>query len=214
MSKYTVKLIATLPLFFILLAGCNLPNNGRPTADLGPAITQTFQAVATQIQQTRAANPTASPLPSDVPASLPSNTPTAAANPTAIPQPSLTATPAASATPTRAASLTSTSGAGPIAHINEATYCRTGPGRAFFAITTALAGQDLKVVYATTLNDYVVVDNPNAPGNTCWIWTYYAEIRGSLAGLPVVTPPPTPTPTATPTITPTSTITPTITPRP
>jgi hypothetical protein len=79
----------------------------------------------------------------------------------------------------------------------------------FPAITTVLAGQDVKVIYATTLSDYVVVDNPNAPGNTCWVWTYYAQITGNLAGLPVATPPPTPTPTSTPTSTTTPTVTPT-----
>jgi hypothetical protein len=180
----------------LLLVGCNTatPN---PTADLGPAITQTFQAVATQVQLTLAAIPTPFPLPINNPAL-----------PTMTPLPVVTFTPAATGTPTLTATITPTpTNAVPIAHVNQNTYCRTGPGAYFRSVFIASVGDNLKIVSATTLNSYVIVEDPGAPGLTCWIWTQYVEIRGSLAGLPVVTPPPTPTPTSTPTPTPTSTVT-------
>ena len=40
----------------------------------------------------------------------------------------------------------------------------------------------------------MLVEVPNAPGQTCWLWTEYVTVQGDVSTLPVATPPPTPTP--------------------
>jgi hypothetical protein len=56
-----------------------------------------------------------------------------------------------------------------------------------------LAGVDLNIVSKTTLDTYVIVENPNNSTQTCWLWTQYVDISGDLSSLPVATPPPAPT---------------------
>jgi hypothetical protein len=40
----------------------------------------------------------------------------------------------------------------------------------------------------------VVIDNPDNPGELCWLWLEYAQITGEIDLAPLMTPPPTPTP--------------------
>jgi hypothetical protein len=83
----------------------------------------------------------------------------------------------------------------PIARVNQNTNCRAGNGTVFKILYIALIGEELKVTATTTLSDYVVVEIPDKPGQTCWLWTRYVELQGDQSQLPVRTPPPTPTPT-------------------
>lgn len=153
-----------------------------------------MQAVGTNAQATlQAAAPTAPPptntlLPPETPV------PTATPAPTATPPP--TETPAPTAPPTPVVTPTSvptTVSSGAIAHVNQATYCRSGPLAQNSSIFIALAGTDLDIVSQTTVNNYVIVQNPNNPAQTCWLWTQYATVNGNISGLPLVTPPPKPT---------------------
>ena len=201
--SHAIKSVAFILAGSLLLIGCNLATP-QPTVDMGPAITQTFQAVATQVQMTMmAAIPVSTPVPASTatPAVKPTEAPPTPTSPpvaTATAQPTLTATITPSPVPVV-----------PTVHMNENTYCRVGPGTVFASIFIAMAGQDLPIVSSTTLSDYVVVSVPDNPARTCWLWTNYAKVSGDLSHLPVVTPPPTPTPTRTPTPTPTFTPTPT-----
>lgn len=82
----------------------------------------------------------------------------------------------------------------PIARVNQNTNCRAGNGTVFKILYIALIGEELKITATTTLSDYVVVEIPDKPGQTCWLWTRYVELQGDSSQLPVMTPPPTPTP--------------------
>ncbi|MDX1600785.1 MAG: hypothetical protein R3191_04640 [Anaerolineales bacterium] len=153
----------------VAIGACALPGS-LPAQNA----TQTAQAEATALQQTVEAAVTASAVPT---------TPAATATEAATPTPAATAT----VTPTPTPST-------PVAVVNEPTNCRSGNGSVFDLIYTAAAGTELTITGQTTLTDYILVENPNRPGTSCWLYTRYVEIRGDISNLPVSTPPPTPTP--------------------
>jgi hypothetical protein len=78
----------------------------------------------------------------------------------------------------------------PTALINENTNCRTGPSVDYELVVTFLSGESAKIVSQTTDNSYVLVEDPNNPGQSCWLFTQYVTVNGDLTGLPVATPPP------------------------
>jgi hypothetical protein len=122
------------------------------------------------------------------------------AGPGDTPTPGPTSTPTLSPTPSV-----------PTAIVSSLTNCRSGPAIYYDFLGDATPGDVMEIVgRAPTGFPYVVVVNPDAPGN-CWLWLEYATISGDISGLPVFPVPPTPTPAATntPTRTPTPTLTPT-----
>ena len=74
--------------------------------------------------------------------------------------------------------------------INENTNCRTGPSADYELVVTFLSGESAKIVSQTTDDSYVLVEDPNNPEQSCWLFTQYVTISGDLTGLPVATPPP------------------------
>jgi hypothetical protein len=109
--------------------------------------------------------------------------------PTDTPEPSLT--PTETLTPTD--TLTPTP-AIPMAYLTENTNCRKGPLVAYDLVATYLAGKLLNILGQNAAGDYVYVVDPEPPAKQCWLWTRYVQVTGSVAGIPVFTPPPTPTP--------------------
>lgn len=167
----------------ILLSACKT-SGAVPEADLQAQITQTMQALATDVQSTlQAAAPTAAPA-TNTP--VPTNTPL----PTEPPAPTETPVPVVIETsaPTAAPAINA------VARMVQNTNCRSGPATTFPLVFVALKGESLKIVSGTTLQDYVIVENPTDPGQSCWLWTEFVDIQGNLTGLPMTNPPPTPTP--------------------
>lgn len=180
--RFSWRLFTLFLIGSFLLAACNMPGN-TPAAGSGLQVTQTMQAVATEVRQTlvaagsgNSAQSTTTPMSSET--SMPAETPT----------------PVQSATPTLTLVPITPTPSAPMAHVNTNTNCRSGPSTVFDQLYVALAGEDLKVVSRTTISDYVLVENPKKPGHTCWLWTQYVDLSGDLSGLPVASPPPTPTP--------------------
>jgi hypothetical protein len=161
--------IAILVSASVVLSGC-LPPGSLPAENA----TNTAQAEQTRVQQTVDAAISGSAVP-----------PTAPATATEAPS----ATPAETATP----APTATSSV-PIARVNQNTNCRSGNSTQFDQLYIALAGSELTITGRTTDPAYVLVENPDRPGTSCWLWTRYVDILGDLSALPVSTPPPTPTP--------------------
>jgi uncharacterized protein YraI len=183
MSRLFVVRLSLFLFGVFLLSACG-GGDSTPTVDIQAVITQTMQAVATEAQSTlEAAVPT--PVPA-INTPLPTETPL----PTQTPAPTETPLPAVPETSTPAAAAASNA----IAYVNQSTNCRSGPATTFPLIYTALAGESLKIVSKTTLEDYVIVEVPTGPGQTCWLWTEYVTVQGDVSALPVTTPPPTPTP--------------------
>jgi hypothetical protein len=180
-----IRFIAFAVTFSLLLTACRGGGAASPTVDLQAQIDATMQAVATQAQATlQAAIPTAAPA-TDTPS--PSDTPAPTQTPPPTPTETLAADAVATSTPTPSVS-------GTMARITTNTNCRTGPSTSFPIVFTATKDSTVKVIFNSTSSEYVVVENPTNPGQTCWLWTKYVEFSGNLAGLPVATMPVLPTP--------------------
>jgi hypothetical protein len=155
-----------------LLASCN----GATSQQAAIEATLTMDALSVVVQSTLAASvvqPTLPPPP---------------VAPTATPQP---APPAESPTPTATPAP-----AIPQATISQNTNCRSGPGTVYDLVYSALAGGSFTIVAGSTVPEYVVIEIPSKPGQTCWLWTRYASLSGDVNSLPKQAPPPTPTPSA------------------
>jgi hypothetical protein len=193
MTRLLFRLFSLFLVGAFLLAACGLGNATLPAA-LQQQITETMQAVGTDAQATmQAAAPTSAP-PTNPPAATETSMPTATLAPTEAPPP--TEIPAPTETPAPVVTPISgpTSGpSGEIAHVDQNTYCRTGPSMDYSSMFIALAGTDLNIVSQTTISSYVIVQNPKNSAQTCWLWTHYVNVNGDISSLPVVTPPPVPT---------------------
>jgi len=77
------------------------------------------------------------------------------------------------------------------------TFCRSGPGIEYKALTTIAVGEVVEVVAVYSGSEYVVVRR--ADGSECWLWLRYAD-KTDFSGydLAEATLPPPPTPTFTP----------------
>jgi len=96
--------------------------------------------------------------------------------------------------------------------VSQNTNCRSGPSSAYSLLTTIAVGQQVEVLKAFS-DEYVLVKNPNGPGD-CWLFLQFADVTDFTAlNLEVATQPPTPqvanqsssSPTNTPTASKTST---------
>lgn len=118
--------------------------------------------------------------------------------PTDTPQPDVpTDTPEPSLTPTETQTPTDTltpTPSIPMAYLTENTNCRKGPLLVYDLVATYLTGKVLNILGQNAAGDYVYVVDPEPPAKQCWLWTRYVQVTGSVAGIPVFTPPPTPTP--------------------
>ncbi|MGD8620601.1 MAG: SdrD B-like domain-containing protein [Anaerolineales bacterium] len=74
------------------------------------------------------------------------------------------------------------------------TNCRSGPNIAFNFVGALLVGERTQVVARSNAPNYYIVNNPDRPGSTCWLWDRYATIYGDPLRLPMLEAPPTPTP--------------------
>jgi uncharacterized protein YgiM (DUF1202 family) len=171
MKRIVYPLFFTIIIASLLLTACTSPNPA-PATETQQAI-QPTQALPTTAPPTSTQQPTETPLPTET------------LSPTQPPSPTETPTPAATLVNTPANVLT-----GPTAHVNENTNCRSGPSSDYPSIVVILSGQDVKIVSKTTLDSYLIVEDPTNTAQTCWLWTQYVTVNGDLSSLPVATPPP------------------------
>lgn len=152
-----------------------------PGLDLGAGADG--ETVGTSVAATVAARtgtggaPTGEPLDTDTPA--PSNTATPAPTGTA------TAVPTATLTPTPEDAVVRVSGD---------TFCRAGPGEVYEGRGILNTDQESVIIARDPTGNFWYIENPDQPGEKCWIWGNYATPEGPTSGLPVYTPPPSPTP--------------------
>ncbi len=170
-------------------AGCNFPG-GAPSAPTQPPPEVIYTAAALTLQaQLTAAAPAATQAPPEQPptqAALPTDTQAPPPSPTL----GVTDTPAPTATPEA-----------PTISASVNTNCRLGPGVVYDPPVGVLAvGVKARVAGRTTNNSWWYIENPNRPGQYCWVWAETTTVTGDTAPLPFVTPPP-PPPTKTPTAT-------------
>ncbi len=155
-------------LIALALAGCSIsPEAARETAQ---AVTQTRGVLdsiaastrAAMSQQTTKAPPSSSP-------SAPLVTATDSRNQTAVEK-----------TPTAAQVWV---------EVRIDTNCRLGPGLAFEMVGALFVGERTIVLQRSSVPDYWVVENPDRPGHTCYLWGKYATLEGDIGSLPLDIPP-------------------------
>ena len=171
-------------LLFVIAASLLLAACSKST----PVPTTAIQEPATLAPATPTAiPPTNTPLPSATQPPTSTPLPTIASTPTASPAPSATLQPVSTLVETPSGASTSIT-----AHVEQNTNCRSGPSSVYTLIAEILAGEDVKVISATTIQDYVIIETPQDPAKSCWLWTKYVTLSSDLSGLPVATPPPYP----------------------
>jgi hypothetical protein len=172
MKRIVCQLLFIIIVASLLLTACNSPKP-VPATETQNQVSQPTELLLTTAPPTNTQLPTDTPLPTET------LTPT---------QPH-----AATDTPTPVATLVNTPTnvvSGPTAHVNENTNCRSGPSSDYPLIITILSGQDVKIVSRTTLDSYLIVEDPTNPPQSCWLWTQYVSTSDDLSSLPVATPPP------------------------
>jgi hypothetical protein len=111
----------------------------------------------------------------------PTLAPTDTPEPTSTPQPTLTATPELAK----------------VFPINN-TNCRSGPSTAYPVQVSLPANSEVKMLGRSADGEYYYVENPQSPGNGCWIKGSLVTVFGTVSIIPVFTPPPMIYPTAAP----------------
>jgi hypothetical protein len=178
MKKFANVILFAFITASLVLAACSSPSPA-PTTEEPTQVVQPTQALPTTVPPTSTPAATATLPPTSTPLPTKASTPTQ--------PPSATETPTPATTPVNTPPSVSGS---PTALINENTNCRTGPSADYGLVVTFLSGESAKIVSQTTDDSYVLVEDPNNPGQTCWLFTQYVTISGNLASLPVATPPP------------------------
>lgn len=122
---------------------------------------------------------------------------------TQTPQPGIPITGGESPTPTLTAGqiLSPTATATPIVvqvTVSAATNCRLGPSPAYPKVGGLTIGQVAQVIGRSADGGYWIIQNPDRPGQICWLWGQFAAVTGNISVLPVYTPPPPPTASPTP----------------
>jgi hypothetical protein len=69
------------------------------------------------------------------------------------------------------------------------TNCRLGPGLEFEMVGALFVGERTRVLQRSSIPNYWVVDNPDRPGHTCYLWGKYAALEGDIGSLPLDVPP-------------------------
>lgn len=167
------------------LACSNLPAFSAP--DAGAISTSAAQTVIAGLTQ-NAPQPTTSATFEATPTwTFTPEPPTSTPTETLTPTQTLTVTPFFTATPLV-----------PLVSVSVPTNCRNGPGKVYDMVGALLVGKFAEVYGRDPANNYWYIRNPDSSPEFCWVWGKYATVIGSVAFLPIFTPPPTPTATLTP----------------
>jgi uncharacterized protein YgiM (DUF1202 family) len=184
-SKFSRLLMMVMLLIAAGLA-CSFPGT---TSEEMPPEGDSAVVVATRVAATMAAGGVA-----EVPegAALPpasSEAPPPAAAPTDATSPTVTQTPTDTLTPTPAV---------PMVSVTLNTNCRFGPGLVYEYLGALLEGETAEIHGVNPGGNFWYIENPDNPGEYCWITAAYALVTGDTSQVPVLTPPPTPTHTPVP----------------
>ena len=150
-----------------------------------------FGAIVTLLLASSACSPQTVEKPTEVTATMETDTAPPEGENTRVPTSTTTATATSTAVPTL--TLTATQ-AVPLVSVSGNTNCRTGPGTVYDLAGVLLVGEIAEVQGLSTVDNYVYILNPDRPGESCWLSRAYASVTGDTRDLPSFTPMPSPTP--------------------
>jgi hypothetical protein len=193
--RYAAKLLVLRVLVFTILIAtisCSvLPGGGSDDDDslretqIALAVQQT-RLVEAQSQPTEPAPPTAvepsATSPAELATPLPPDTPTV----------TFTSLPGVTMTPTTGS---------PMITATVDTNCRAGTSTVFKVLGILSPGDSVPVLGVSSQGFWWYIQNPDKPGEACWVWTETTVVTGDTNGLPKIKPPPTPIPPEAPTAT-------------
>ena len=78
----------------------------------------------------------------------------------------------------------------PMVSVTVNTNCRLGPGPEYPNVGALVVGQKVALHGKNERGDWWYIENPQKPGEFCWVWGQYATTEGDTSTLAIVTPPP------------------------
>ncbi len=78
----------------------------------------------------------------------------------------------------------------PMVSVTTNTNCRLGPGEPYPYLGALVVGEEAQVVGQSSVPNFMIIDNPDNPGEQCWLWDMYAQVSCDISMLPVMEPPP------------------------
>lgn len=157
---------------FILLVGCTPTQNA--TSQGNPYYTQAAQTIAVTLTSISVANTieasssqTAAVLATQM---APTAIPTESLLPTLTATPEVTLTPGISMSPTSLATVTLSA--------TTNTNCRTGPAGYYKYQSALMVGQTVRVLGRTPTNSWWLIEDPEEPTKSCWVWNDTTVVSG------------------------------------
>jgi hypothetical protein len=171
----------------VVFSACSVATSPKSIVDIQAEIDKAVQAtvIAMQVeQQMQVSSPEPSPTPTatEVP-------------PTATPLPTATPTAESSGptdTPPPTATLIPELGSNPVIRADANTNCRLGPSTAYRVDGYLLVNAESTVHGQDDDENWWYIANPTKDDKFCWVWRETTNVEGSVASVPVVTPPPLP----------------------
>jgi hypothetical protein len=78
----------------------------------------------------------------------------------------------------------------PMVNVTTNTNCRFGPGEPYEYLGALVVGEEAQVLGQSSVPNFMIIDNPDNPGEQCWLWDMYAQVSCDISTLPVMEPPP------------------------
>ncbi len=175
--KKQVRLFIGLALIVLMTLACNLPgfSGGQPTLDI-IAVQQKQLTIIAEMTQTAPSLPTETPSPTPRPGTL--YTATSENN---IPVTGVTSQPLPLPTNTVEPTLST---AIPMVTVSVDTNCRYGPHIVYNYLGAVMVGEKTEIIGRHPNGGWLLVNNPDKVGQTCWITMQYADVIGNLNDVP------------------------------
>lgn len=176
--KKRVNLMIGAVITILVSAACNLPgfSAGQPTLDI-IAVQQKQQTIIAEMTQDAPERPSETPSATPSPGTLYTATPSGSIPVTGVtPQPETP--PTATLEPTVSTLI-------PMVTVSVDTNCRFGPHIVYDYLGAVMVGEKTEIIGRHPDGDWLLVNNPDKVGQTCWITMQYAEVSGNLNDVPV-----------------------------
>ncbi len=162
----------------LVSVSCNLPgfSGGQPTLDI-IAVQQKQQTIIAEMTQSAPIQPSQTPSPTPRPGTL-----YTATSESSIPVTGVTSQPLPLPSDTVEPTLST---AIPMVTVSVDTNCRYGPHIVYDYLGAVMVDEKTEIIGRHPNGGWLLVNNPDKEGQTCWITMQYAEVTGNLNDVPI-----------------------------